>query len=144
MAHLLRRCASLRLLAFSRRTLDQRRIDELYSKGLLNRPSLSWAQLVSLRSRYSTKNVADSAQESAEETQKSSEKGLRLSDSCVKVWKLSFFVEWSMMLALAIKKHLKICAKEILLGRHTGYLLVIEILLVFIVSLLNLLFLSGY
>lgn len=69
--------------------MDQRKIDKLCSEGLLNRSSISWTQLISLRSRYSTDSVADSVADSAlegvEENQKSSEKGLRLSDSCVKV-----------------------------------------------------------
>ncbi len=59
-------------------------INKLYPENLENSPSLSWAQLVSLRNRYSTESVADSAVEE-ESNKKSSEKGLRLSDSCVKV-----------------------------------------------------------
>ena len=65
--------------------MNQGTINKLCSESLLNRPSLSWAQLVSLRKRYSTETVAGSALEGVEESQKPNEKGLRLSDSCVKV-----------------------------------------------------------
>ena len=94
MAHLLRRCVSLRLFDLSRRTLDQRRIERLCSESLFNRPSISWTQFVSLR-RYSTETVAGSVLEGVEEESKrSSEKGLRLSDSCVKVCTV-FNLRWS-------------------------------------------------
>ena len=89
MAKFLTRCSSLRILAWSRRSLDEGSVNRLCPRSLVSPPSLSWAQLVSLRKRYSTEIVAGSALEGEEdESKKSSDKGLRLSDSCVKVYTL--------------------------------------------------------
>lgn len=88
MAHILRRCVSLRLLAS---TIDGGRNDVVRSQSLLMpqcQSSLSWSQRVCLRRRYSVETVTGSVLEESRSSNESvggDEKGLKLSDSCVKV-----------------------------------------------------------
>ena len=88
MAHLVRRIVSLRRLTSPVTAVNNKGVNTLRYRSLLGRKPLSWAQFVILRRRFSTESVRNSTDDDSGVTSTSSSesvKGLRLSDSCVKV-----------------------------------------------------------